>query len=54
MKTEGFYIKTDKGNTAHVLGNKNMPKDQMVAIKKMIDLAYSKSINTLRKNISDQ
>ncbi len=42
--SKGFYIKTKKGNVAHVLADENMPEETLNAIEKMIDTAYHRKI----------
>ncbi len=45
----GFYTKTKNGNIAHVLADENVSNETMIAIEKLIDLAYLK-IKTMNKN----
>ena len=41
MKSRGMYMKTEKGNIAHVLADPNMSKETQNAINKVIDLVYA-------------
>lgn len=49
MEQKGVYVKTENGNTAHVLGDINMSEETAKAINKLIDVAYKTGLGDLNK-----
>lgn len=40
LKTKGFYIQTDSGEMAHVLGDPDMSKEELDVLMRIIAAAY--------------